>query len=301
MWKDRAPLGWDETDHDADRPGRRGAAVGLLPGDHRRDRPRRRWLPRHGCLTASATARCAGVTSLVELRVLEGPNLYFPRAAIKLTLDITPLAAAPDETRRCGSRAGSACATPGRARRARVPAALRRPRGRPAGPRDRGRVGYRAARRARAPDQRPPPLVWPSRGGTATGPRRWAAAVADGARRAAGRRHRGARSARPPSGSRPPSPGAAPTHDQAEDPGRRGHRHQRQDHDLADDRAHRAHRRASSSAGPTPTASTSTASSSRPATTPGPSGAGRVLAHRAGASSRSPRPPAAASCSRASA
>jgi len=31
------------------------------------------------------------VTSLVELRVLEGPNLYFPRAAIKLTLDVSPL------------------------------------------------------------------------------------------------------------------------------------------------------------------------------------------------------------------
>jgi cyanophycin synthetase len=28
------------------------------------------------------------VTSLVELRVLEGPNLYFPRAAVKLTLDL---------------------------------------------------------------------------------------------------------------------------------------------------------------------------------------------------------------------
>ena len=26
-------------------------------------------------------------TSLVELRILEGPNLYFPRAAVKLTLD----------------------------------------------------------------------------------------------------------------------------------------------------------------------------------------------------------------------
>ncbi|KQY64860.1 Mur ligase [Nocardioides sp. Root151] len=30
--------------------------------------------------------------------MLEGPNLYFPRAAVKLTLDITPLAEAPDET-----------------------------------------------------------------------------------------------------------------------------------------------------------------------------------------------------------
>ena len=34
---------------------------------------------------------------LVELRVLEGPNLYFPRAAIKLTLDIGVLAAASEE------------------------------------------------------------------------------------------------------------------------------------------------------------------------------------------------------------
>jgi cyanophycin synthetase len=31
------------------------------------------------------------VTSLVELRVLEGPNLYFPRATIKLTLDVSSL------------------------------------------------------------------------------------------------------------------------------------------------------------------------------------------------------------------
>jgi cyanophycin synthetase len=35
--------------------------------------------------------------ALVELRVLEGPNLYFPRAAIKLTLDVTALAQAPEE------------------------------------------------------------------------------------------------------------------------------------------------------------------------------------------------------------
>ena len=38
------------------------------------------------------------MTSLVELRVLEGPNLYFPRAAIKLTLDIGTIAEASDET-----------------------------------------------------------------------------------------------------------------------------------------------------------------------------------------------------------
>ncbi|NYD59112.1 cyanophycin synthetase [Nocardioides marinisabuli] len=33
--------------------------------------------------------------ALVELRVLEGPNLYFPRAAVKLTLDVGALATAP--------------------------------------------------------------------------------------------------------------------------------------------------------------------------------------------------------------
>ncbi len=46
------------------------------------------------------------MTSLVELRVLEGPNLYFPRAAIKLTLDVTGLAAASEQDLRAfGSRA----------------------------------------------------------------------------------------------------------------------------------------------------------------------------------------------------
>ncbi|MGH3345965.1 MAG: Mur ligase family protein [Nocardioides sp.] len=54
------------------------------------------------------------MTSLVELRVLEGPNLYFPRAAVKLTLDITPLASVPAETAaRFGRRIGLAEARPG--------------------------------------------------------------------------------------------------------------------------------------------------------------------------------------------
>jgi cyanophycin synthetase len=35
------------------------------------------------------------VTSLVELRILEGPNLYFPRAAVKLTLDVSGLVREP--------------------------------------------------------------------------------------------------------------------------------------------------------------------------------------------------------------
>jgi cyanophycin synthetase len=53
--------------------------------------------------------------SLVELRVLEGPNLYFPRAAIKLTLDIGGLAAVPEDTaKRFAQRIGLRNARPGR-------------------------------------------------------------------------------------------------------------------------------------------------------------------------------------------
>ena len=50
MWNDRAPLGWDNTDHEPTARAVVCAAVRLLPGDDRRDRPRRRRLPRDGCL-----------------------------------------------------------------------------------------------------------------------------------------------------------------------------------------------------------------------------------------------------------
>ncbi|HXH78623.1 Mur ligase family protein [Nocardioides sp.] len=54
------------------------------------------------------------MTSLVELRVLEGPNLYFPRAAIKLTLDIGTIAEASDETvLRFARRIGLSTTRPG--------------------------------------------------------------------------------------------------------------------------------------------------------------------------------------------
>jgi cyanophycin synthetase len=53
-------------------------------------------------------------SALVELRVLEGPNLYFPRAAIKLTLDLGALATASEEAcRRLATRVGLANARPG--------------------------------------------------------------------------------------------------------------------------------------------------------------------------------------------
>lgn len=54
------------------------------------------------------------MTSLVELRVLEGPNLYFPRAAIKLTLDVTTIAEASEETAlRLARRIGLRTTRPG--------------------------------------------------------------------------------------------------------------------------------------------------------------------------------------------
>ena len=52
--------------------------------------------------------------SLVELRVLEGPNLYFPRAAIKLTLDVDGLSGTSAETaKRFAERIGLPSARPG--------------------------------------------------------------------------------------------------------------------------------------------------------------------------------------------
>ena len=54
MWKTRAPLGWDNSDHRADRAGRRCAAVRPVPGYDGRDRARGRRLPRDGRLTHEA-------------------------------------------------------------------------------------------------------------------------------------------------------------------------------------------------------------------------------------------------------
>ncbi len=54
------------------------------------------------------------MTSLVELRVLEGPNLYFPRAAIKLTLDVSELSDVPTATAEgLATRIGLVAARPG--------------------------------------------------------------------------------------------------------------------------------------------------------------------------------------------
>ena len=56
------------------------------------------------------------MTSLVELRILEGPNLYFPRPAVKLTLDVSSIAGAGDETvLRLARRIGLRTTRPGAA------------------------------------------------------------------------------------------------------------------------------------------------------------------------------------------
>ena len=56
------------------------------------------------------------MSSLTELRVLEGPNLYFPRAAIKLTLDVSVLAHADeDDLRAMAGKVGIRNLRPGSA------------------------------------------------------------------------------------------------------------------------------------------------------------------------------------------
>jgi cyanophycin synthetase len=58
----------------------------------------------------------AGRPSLIELRVLDGANLYFPRAAVKLTLDVSRLLALPDHAaRQVGAALGLVAARPGAA------------------------------------------------------------------------------------------------------------------------------------------------------------------------------------------
>ena len=118
--------------------------------------------------------------SLVELRVLEGPNLYFPRAAIKLTLDITGLASVADGDRRAACARGSGCGRAAGGAGHRVPAAVRAARGGAAGPGDRARVGHdRLAVRVRPTSDPHRIVVSPTRGGTASAREEMGRAVAD--------------------------------------------------------------------------------------------------------------------------
>ena len=91
--------------------------------------------------------------------MLEGPNLYFPRAAIKLTLDISGLAAVSEETaQRFAARIGLKNARPGAPdsgfrQRFALRAVGRLVRG------DRHRGRHVAARRPGAPHQDPHQIV----------------------------------------------------------------------------------------------------------------------------------------------
>ena len=141
--------------------------------------------------------------------MLEGPNLYFPRAAIKLTLDIGGLASAPTATaerlaRGSGCRArGPGSPTPGFRQRF----ALRAVAGWC------GRSPHESGAPRLAVRVRPTPTrtsSWsPTRGGTATARRRWAGPSPSARRRARRRGRRGGRAGRP-RGSRRAEAGAAP-------------------------------------------------------------------------------------------
>ena len=64
-------------------------------------------------MSSEQDAGGASVTTR-EVRLLEGPNLYFPRAAIKLTLDISGLAEVPTEkATRFAARIGLRSSRPG--------------------------------------------------------------------------------------------------------------------------------------------------------------------------------------------
>ena len=197
--------------------GPRDGVEGPRPARLGRDRPRRpprrpsapcsatssRPPPARSCTSTAASTRWGlsraqglryvpRVTSLVELRVLEGPNLYFPRAAIKLTLDVST-------DRRGHRRDGAALRSTHRA--AHDASGRRRQRASGSGSPMRAveRLvraiasggGHVPARRARPADHRPARLVvafpWRHRGRAARsgrgGRRR--------ARRAAHPRHRG--------------------------------------------------------------------------------------------------------------
>ena len=213
MWSDRSPLGWDEKDTEPTAQGRGGAAQRLLPGHHRRDRARRRRLPRHGRLRPlAASGSVPAVTSaLVELRVLEGPNLYFPRAAIKLTLDLTQLIDAPERGGAAVRLPDRAAQGPARGAGQRLPAAVRGPGDRAAGAPDRGGGRHHPARACGS--GRPTTCTrswWPTRGATGPAPRRSAGPSPRCSTRCPARTSR-SWSATPPSRCAPSEPGPGPT------------------------------------------------------------------------------------------
>ena len=139
---------------------------------------------------------------------------------------------------RAPDRAGE---RPTRCGRLRLPAALRGPCRRQAGASDRGRGRHPPARGAgpadhrRASGRRRVPVAQPRPGGGAWAGR-WPMCSTRFLRRTSTRW-----SARSRPGSGRPSAGVEPTTLKPSDPGHRGDGHQRQDHDVSDDRPHRPH------------------------------------------------------------
>ena len=65
-------------------------------------------------MSEQVTAQSPEPRSLVEVRLLDGPNLYFPRPAAKVTLNVAPLLALPEpDARRFAERVGLRTARPG--------------------------------------------------------------------------------------------------------------------------------------------------------------------------------------------
>ena len=214
VWGQRAPLGWDPKDMDADGPRRGRPAQRLVPQDHRRDDPRRRRPALHRRLSPAECDRVGRRTSLVELRLLVGPNLYFPRPAAKLRWTSAACWGSRRPTRaRWPPRSGCRGRGPGRpARRSGSASSPAGWRGWCAGwPAAAGSPGSPSGRGpATATEQ----LVVAYPGATPAGPRRWARRLAAVARRRRGRhrRRRSTRSLAAAAGARPrrPAGGAGP-------------------------------------------------------------------------------------------
>ena len=144
--------------------------------------PRGRYASRAARLTTLAPWRRHRAADLVELRVLDGPNLYFPRPAVKLTLAVPGWLAR--RRGRAVPRRSSELGVPGRRRAPRRGAAAA-DRARRIAARSRARLaaatGVRASRSGRAPGPEARPdrrgLPWRRRGaaealGRETAPRR---------------------------------------------------------------------------------------------------------------------------------
>ena len=258
----------------------RRAAVGLVPAHHRRDRARRRRRARHGRLTGHRDDRGLGRRRRAGAGRAAGARRREPLLpATGGEADARPVSAAgarrrPGTRRRRGSWAGRP-----RDRGARAPGcgSGSPPRSSPESYAAWPRGGHDPAGGAQPADRATcTGSSSPSRGGGAARPRRSVAPsptcstrLTDGDVAGAVARGRAGRSRR--------RGGPAPTTRTPHVPVVAVTGHERQDHDLADGGPDGALRRATSSAGRRPTASTSTVSWSRPATSP-------VRAGRAGCS-----------------